>query len=373
MLQRGTASMRAFAGRHHPSLPNDRVVSFTPAALLNEIRARARRPHGADIYREYLRVGTWFDRRVAEHLAQNPLPPGPNAFFSFTTGCLETLRMLRDRGVMTVVNQIDGARVEYDIDQAEAVKRPYWSVEPAEIPDAYFDRLAAEWDAADAVIANSAWSAETLVRQGVPREKVHVVPLAYDPESEALEFGRLRPFRSKDEPLVVLWLGNVVRRKGIQYLVEAARQLAGRPIKFVVVGPINIAPAAVVSAPPNMEFVGRVTRDRTSAAYRAADLFVLPTLSDGFAVTQLEAMSHGLPVIATDRCGEVVDHGLDGLVIPAGDADALAAAIADLADDRDRLADMGRRAVEKVGQFSLAALVRRLDAIAAGRIGSRVR
>ena len=319
--------------------------------MLNELRARIRRPRGPEIYQEYLRVGAWFDRRVTEHLARHPLPPGPNAFYSFTTGCLETIHALRDRGVMTVVNQIDGARVEHDIALEEAAKWPDWAVEPPEIPDAYFDRLAAEWEAADAVIANSAWSADALVRQGVPREKIHVVPLAYDPDPAAVEYGRHRPVRSAREPLVVLWLGNVVRRKGIQYLVEAARQLTGWPIKFVVVGPVNISATAVARAPRNMEFVGRVTRDRTSAAYRAADLFVLPTLSDGFAVTQLEAMAHGLPVIATDHCGEVVDHGRDGLVVPAGDADALAAAIAGLADDRERLAAMGRRAVEKVGQL----------------------
>jgi glycosyltransferase involved in cell wall biosynthesis len=156
----------------------------------------------------------------------------------------------------------------------------------------------------------------------------------------------------------------VVLRKGIQYLVEAARQLVDRPIRFVVIGPVGISTAAIASAPPNMEFLGRATRDRTAAAYRSADLFVLPTLSDGFAVTQLEAMSHGLPVITTPNCGEVVSHGLDGLVIPAGDAPALAAAIADLADDRPQLEAMSRRAVVKAQTFSLGDVAIRLDALA---------
>ena len=341
-------------------MPADRVVSFTPAAVLGEVRARLRPARAPSaVYDEYLRVGRWFDGRVVQHLATHPLPAGPNAFFTYNTGCLETLRLLRGRGVVTIVDQIDPVRVEYEIVRAEAAKWPDWAGVPPEIPDAYFDRLAAEWEAADAVVVNSAWSADALVRQGVPREKLHVVPLAYDPPPAP----PARPPRPAGEPLVALWLGTVVLRKGIQYLIEAARRLADRPIKFVIVGPIDISPKAIAAAPANVEFVGRVTRDRAADAYRSADLFVLPTLSDGFALTQLEAMAHGLPVVATPNCGAVVEPGRDGLIVPAGDAAALADAIASLESNRERLADMGRNSFVKSRQFSLGRFAERLDAV----------
>jgi glycosyltransferase involved in cell wall biosynthesis len=372
LLRRGPALLRTLAGRVHSAVPSGRVISFGTGAILGEIQARirpARTPAG--LYDEYLRVGRWFDGRVTAHLARRPPPAGPSAFFAYNTGCLESVRLLRARGVVTVVDQIDPARVEYDIVRAEAAKWPGWADAPPAIPDAYFDRLAAEWEAADAVVVNSAWSADALVTQGVPRKKVHVVPLAYDPPGRAESASDLSnadsvrsPSRLGGGPLVVLWLGNVILRKGIQYLVEAARRLAGQPIRFVVVGPIGISQSAISAAPPNMEFLGRTTRDRTAAAYGAADLFVLPTLSDGFAITQLEAMAHGLPVIATPNCGAVVEHGKDGLVVPAGDAVALAAAIAELADDADRRCEMGRNAVVKSRTFSLAAFADRLDAVA---------
>src|SRR5262249_11469196 len=146
------------------------------------------------------------------------------------------------------------------------------------------------------------------------------------------------PRTSAGRPLVVLWLGSVILRKGIQYLIQAARRLADRTIRFVVAGPPGITPQAVSTAPANVEFRGRVTRDRATHEYFAADIFVLPTLSDGFAITQIEAMAHGLPVITTPNCGAVVDHGRDGLIVPAGDAEALAAALAALDDDRGRVA-----------------------------------
>ena len=153
----------------------------------------------------------------------------------------------------------------------------------------------------------------------------------------------------------MLWLGTVNLRKGIPYLIEAARQLAGQEVdvQIIVAGPLEISAEAIASAPPNMQFLGRVTRDRTAEVYRDADVFVLPTLSDGFAITQVEAMGNGLPVITTPNCGQVVTEGVDGLIVPAGDATALAAAIARLSADRPLLAEMSRQAILKVGNFRL--------------------
>jgi glycosyltransferase involved in cell wall biosynthesis len=94
--------------------------------------------------------------------------------------------------------------------------------------------------------------------------------------------------------------------------------------------------------------------------YGAADVFVLPTISDGFAITQLEAMAHGLPVIATSHCGEVVTHGEDGLIIPAFSGSALAEAILELERNRERVAEMSRRAVAKSRQFDLGRLAESL-------------
>jgi glycosyltransferase involved in cell wall biosynthesis len=116
-------------------------------------------------------------------------------------------------------------------------------------------------------------------------------------------------------------------RKGIQYLLAAARQLQRENVKFEVVGPVGISREAVASAPPNVSFHGRAGRGQAAEFYRHAHVFVLPTISDGFALTQLEAMAHGLPVIATPCCGEVVTDNLDGYVVPPRDAGSLARAL----------------------------------------------
>ena len=147
----------------------------------------------------------------------------------------------------------------------------------------------------------------------------------------------------------------------------------GMPIKFVVAGPVGISDSAVRESPANVEFLGPVSRMRTRELYLQGDFFVLPTMSDGFAMTQLEAMAHGLPVIATPNCGEVVTDGVDGLLVAAGDAHALATAIVRLHDDRDLLAEMSVRALEKSKLFSLDRVAELLEGHVANFHGDKDR
>jgi glycosyltransferase involved in cell wall biosynthesis len=115
-------------------------------------------------------------------------------------------------------------------------------------------------------------------------------------------------------------------------------------------------------------FPHRIPRAQAVELFRDADVFVLPTISDGFALTQLEAMSFGLPVITTPHCGNVVTEGVDGFIVPARSSDALARAILTLEQDRDRLRQMSAAALATPGQhrFSLQGYAEAVEAALAG-------
>jgi glycosyltransferase involved in cell wall biosynthesis len=129
--------------------------------------------------------------------------------------------------------------------------------------------------------------------------------------------------------------------------------LEGHEIHFDIVGPIGISREMVESAPSNMTFHGSVSRDLIADYYRNADVFVLPTLSDGFAITQLEAMAYGLPVITTPNCGKVVRDGINGFVVPVADAKALAEAVTRFDQDRGLASRMSAECRETVKGFSI--------------------
>jgi glycosyltransferase involved in cell wall biosynthesis len=341
-----------------PSSSRRPVVSWNLAALSWERRLRKRCARG-DRYLGYLEVGRSFASAVRDKLRRRRDLSARTFFFAYDTGALETLEYLKAQGVRCVVDQMDPNRVEANLVCQEAGRWPGWAVASTVVPEEYFRRREQEWALADRVVVNSEFSRQALIQQGVPHEKLVVVPLCYELAAETPKL------RIPESPLRVLFLGQVILRKGIQYLMAAARLLQNEPVRFDVVGPLGISPDAVKSAPSNLTFHGRANRDQAHAWYQQAGLFVLPTLSDGFALTQLEAMAHGLPVIATPNCGQVVTEGEDGFIVAPGDPAGLAHAIQRYLQEPQLLADHRMGAQKKAGQFTLARLEANLAALQA--------
>jgi glycosyltransferase involved in cell wall biosynthesis len=353
LLRKFPGRIRGLADRYTPDLPNEKVTARNLVSVWEQATFKFRVPeqNTVSLHNEWRREGERFARWVNRKLTRHPADPATDAFYGCKSVCLETLQLLNKQGVFTLVDQADPSRVEEELVKAEREKWPGWELLEGTTPQSYHDRCAAEWAAADVVLVYSDWTKEAIVSLGVPADKVVVVPLAFEPP--ALPADQAIPKKAGDR-LTVLYLGAVMLRKGIQYLAEAARQLQDRPIDFVVGGILRISDDALKSFPPNIKYVGRVFRADIAKAYQSADLFVLPTISDSFAITQVEAMYNGLPVIATPRCGTVVTEGVDGMIVPPGDAGALAAAIAKLSEDRALLAAMSENSRKKAATFTLA-------------------
>jgi glycosyltransferase involved in cell wall biosynthesis len=161
------------------------------------------------------------------------------------------------------------------------------------------------------------------VKEGVPAEKMEIVPLVYEET-----VGGLPAERPAKEGLnlEILFLGQINLRKGMGRLLEAMRLLKDEPISLTLAGPSEIDPSAWGDL-PRVKWVGVIPRSEVGKSYEAADLFILPTLSDGYALTQLEALAHGLPVLASRHCGEAVTHGGNGWVLPDLEPENIANAI----------------------------------------------
>jgi glycosyltransferase involved in cell wall biosynthesis len=97
--------------------------------------------------------------------------------------------------------------------------------------------------------------------------------------------------------------------------------------------------------------------------YAALDLYIMPSRSEAWGLTALRAMSHGLPVIASDVGGlpEAIKQGKSGWLIPPESPEALASAIVDAASDPARLCEFGRNARDRAAQFSIERTVKRTE------------
>jgi hypothetical protein len=342
-------TMARALGATAPDLPRDRVIALNAFGLRSRWTLRQ-----ADRAGRLLEAMRDDDQRFAQRVAALTLPPH-DVLFAYSYAALEALQAARARGALAVVDQIDPGRVEWDLVQEEAQRWPdYAQPEPAPAPG-YYERAQAEWRAADVTVVNSEWSRRALVQQGADPRRIAVLPLAYEAGPAASP-----PPAAGPRELTVLWLGSVILRKGIPYLIEAARQLVGQPVRLLVAGPSGIRAEAQRAAPPNVHWLGQVPRGEAARLYQSADVFVLPTLSDGFAITQVEALAHGLPVIATPNCGDVVEDGRTGFLVPARDAAALAAAITRFVRDPQLAAAMRPACLESAARFSVDAFGERL-------------
>jgi glycosyltransferase involved in cell wall biosynthesis len=99
-------------------------------------------------------------------------------------------------------------------------------------------------------------------------------------------------------------------------------------------------------------YCGQIPRTRMVEEFRHADVFVLPTISDSFALVHLEALACGVPVITTPNCGSVVRDGVDGFIVPIRDAKMLAGRIEEIVNDRVLRQRMSQHARERARQFT---------------------
>jgi len=150
------------------------------------------------------------------------------------------------------------------------------------------------------------------------------------------------------------------RYKGHDMLIDAwplVRE-AVPAARLVVAGDGDDAPRLRAKAGEGIDFAGRVDEPRLAALYRDATLFVMPSTDEGFGLVYLEAMRAATPCIAARGAAEeIITDGRDGVIVDAGDRDALVAALVQLFSDPQARARMAAAAVQRVsGEFGEAAL-----------------
>jgi glycosyltransferase involved in cell wall biosynthesis len=112
-------------------------------------------------------------------------------------------------------------------------------------------------------------------------------------------------------------------------VLEAMHLLKDSPIEFSIVGKEQMEIPSDLRANPRIRWIGPVPRTSVADCYQQADVFLFPTLSDGFGMTQLEAQAWKLPVIASRFCGDVVEHGRNGWLLPEVSGQAISERLSD--------------------------------------------
>ncbi|MBU2850413.1 glycosyltransferase family 4 protein [Acidithiobacillus ferrivorans] len=234
---------------------------------------------------------------------------------------------------------------ERELEPSFAATLPDWSQAPAwQEPE-----LDAECEGADRILVGSTFARNAFMEEGFSAEKMIVIPYGADVE-------RFSPgqFKAKQSTIFrILFVGGIVQRKGVSYLLRAYQRFKGPDTELVLVGsyPDDLRPFAPFRE--DFKHISHVPQAALPEIYRNADVFVFPSLLEGMGLVVLEAMATGLPVITTPNGpGDLVRDGVDGFVVPIRDVDAIVEKLEYLrAHPKERLR-MGQNARERAKMFT---------------------
>lgn len=202
-------------------------------------------------------------------------------------------------------------------------------------------------EATDVLITNSSHAKESFLFYDFPEEKIRTVHLGVNIPSNSHN-------NKTDEIFNVLFVADTTLLKGLQYLIQAAQLLNPNQYEFHIVGNVDLLTKKVLgqlSIPDNIVFHGHKP---AQPFLEKADVFFLPSLTEGSSRAVYEAAAHGLPCIVTDRCGS--DHFIkdneSGFIVPIRDTQAIAEKLEYLRNNPDKRIAMGKKARENVSQFT---------------------
>ena len=268
-----------------------------------------------------------------------------NAIYTFINSDLELIRQAKEAGLSVVHEQIINPNVGRILREERAL---FPGIEPQDSLETVENgilRDRQQWEMSDLILSASQFVTDEIINLGGDPQRIALVPYGVD---QIWFDHQPQPERGR-----VLFVGSVGLRKGNHYLAEATRILQKRKAQYQVrvVGPYD---QDVISKPefqgPN--YIGQVPRSEVIKEFLSADIFVLPTLSEGCAIVHLEAMACGLPIITTPNCGSVVRDSIDGFIVPIRDAQTLADRIERLLSDRKLRNEMSCNARQRAQEFT---------------------
>jgi glycosyltransferase involved in cell wall biosynthesis len=277
------------------------------------------------------------DRIVARRLPS--LAGEIDVVHTWPLGALETLKVARRLGITTVLERPNAhTRFAYEVvrDECARIGVPL----PADHEHAYNEtilaREEAEYELADRLLCPSEFVVKTFLDQGVARERLVRHIYGYDD-------GRFHPPgqpRPADAPLTMLYVGVAAVRKGLHYALDAwLRSPASERGRFLIAG--EVLPAygerlADQLAHPSVEVLGH--RDDIPELMRQSDVFILPSIEEGFGLVCTEAVGSGCVPLVSDACTDECRHLENALVHRVGDVAAIARHITAVHEDRALLA-----------------------------------
>ncbi|HWQ92138.1 MAG TPA: glycosyltransferase family 4 protein [Clostridia bacterium] len=339
--------LRRLLGRDPGDIPPERIKAFNYFGLTYALRLMCSKSE-SDRTRAFLWAGREFCRKIIDNGFGDA-----TGIYAYNSAALELLQAAKQQGLTRTLEQTIAPRqVECELISKEAERFPAWKDESC--VDSYWkvfaDREAAEWEVAEVILCGSEFVREGIRVSHGPAEKCVVVPYGVDC-ALGTPFNGVKA-RDAGCPLKVLTVGAVGLRKGSPYVLESAKRLKGLA-SFRMVGRVEAGPRVRAELSQFVELVGTVPRAEVARHFLWADVLLLPSICEGSATVTYEALGYGLPVICTRNTGSVVQDGIEGFIVPAGETDMIVARLLLMRNQVDRWMHMSLNARRRSQEYTL--------------------
>jgi alpha-maltose-1-phosphate synthase len=309
------------------------------AAEILSLRTGLNRPWLRDSlsYMNVLAFDEWTLRRLRHS-------PPPDALIAISGSSLKTGRQVQAQGGRFICDR-GSSHQRY---QEQIVTEEYrrWGIDRPVTDTRDIEREEQIYAQADAITVPSSFAARSFIESGLPATKIHVIPYGV----------RLEMFHRTGEPppnrFEVLYAGTVSLRKGFPYLLQAFAQLRNGTKRLRVAGAIHPDMKALLSSLPqdHVEFLGPVRQDRMPELMSTSHLMVLPSIEEGLALVQGQALACGCPVICSTNTGgeDLFTDEIEGFIVPIRDVPALTDRMQRLSDDSALQLRMSEAALRRV-------------------------
>jgi glycosyltransferase involved in cell wall biosynthesis len=341
-------AVQRLLGRRLPTeIPSSSVTTCASTAIANGVIGKLNKNWFA------FPLGIETEERVKQKLLKDQFLNANALYTNLVNSDIDLVKKAKDNGILVVHEAILNPDVGHIMREERERYPGIEKQESLESVEKGVRRDFEKWLLSDLILVPSNFVLERVVKLGGKAEKIDIVPYGIDAN---WFYHQSIPKKGK-----ILFVGSVGLRKGNHYLAEATNILKKRGVKCEVrvVGPYN---QETIQQPEfqGPTYIGQVPRSEVIKEFLEADIFVMPTLSEGCALVHLEAMACGVPVITTPNCGSVVRDREEGFIVPIRDAPTLADRMEQLLTDDNLRNQMSQKARERAKEFSWDKYLERL-------------
>jgi hypothetical protein len=286
------------------------------------------------------------DQWVANTLAKAK-KEGLSGVYAYEDGALSSFAAAKQLGLYCIYDLPIGywksARL---LMQKEFDLNPEWSDTLTGFNDsaAKLHKKDRELALADVIFVASTFTKKTLEEYAGNLPEIKVIPYGFPEVTHKKKYPPLA-----DRKLKILFIGGLSQRKGLSYLFEAVEGMQNK-VELTIVGHKSVANCDALNlALEKHQWIPSLAHDQVLACMREHDVFVFPSLFEGFGLVITEAMSQGIPVITTERTAgpDLIKDGEDGWIVPAGSSKALKEIITQILEKPEILEQLGLAAQNK--------------------------